>query len=279
MTRLSYDRPERAKRSEIDTATPSSARLYDALLGGKDNFEVDREVSERLQELAPGLTAAAVEHRRWISRAVKFMTLRAGIDQLLDCGSGLPTKENTHQVAHWYNRDARIVYFDNDPLVEAHGRLMLEENDNCHFFLGDLTKVDEVLSHPTVVGNLDFNRPVGIIHGVTLGHVEDLDEARSVMAKYVEALAPGSMVAISHHYDPADGGELSALARRIEDDYRAAVGQIQFRTKAEVESLFAGLDVLDPGLVPQYDWWPDGPNLGELSGIISLCLVGVGVKR
>jgi SAM-dependent methyltransferase len=140
------------------------ARVYDLVLGGKDNFAVDSQMYERLTEIAPELPPALRGNRDWLARVVRWLAHDAGIDQFLDCGSGLPTAENTHDVAQRVNPDATVVYVDNDPAVVAHGRALLEENDRTHFVAADVTRPHEVLEHPDLTRHLDLTRPVAVIH-------------------------------------------------------------------------------------------------------------------
>ncbi len=245
----------------IDTSRPSVARVYDALVGGKDNYEVDRAVLREVLEVAPEAQITAKEHREWLSRVVRLLTERFGIDQFLDCGSGLPTAENTHEIAQRSNPEANVVYVDNDPVVEAHGRALLEDNDRTHFVAEDLTKVHELLTGPTVTKYLDLSRPLGLIHCATLHHIDDLDEAREVMSAYVDALPSGSYVAITHQHDASDGSQQSRIARDLQEKFRGAVGSSRHRTREEIRSLLDGLELVEPGLSFLHDWWPDGPRL------------------
>jgi hypothetical protein len=263
---------------EIDITKPSIARVYDAFLGGKDNYEVDRAVLNQVLEIAPEALATGRHCRDWLIRVVRFLADQAGIDQFLDCGSGLPTVENTHQVAQRINPDARVVYVDNDPVVAAHGRALLEENDRTHFVVADLREPDVLLNHPVVTGNLDFDRPVAVIQSNTLHHVMDEERPQRVMASYVDAVTSGSYVAISHLYDPADGSSRSQLARDSEARFMSLMGSCRFRTREEITSYFAGLELVEPGLTYLFDWWPEGPRTEPPADGEHLLLGGVGRK-
>jgi hypothetical protein len=245
----------------VDTSKPSVARVYDVFLGGKDNYEVDREFYRRTLEINPQVPLLARAFRQWLVRVVRFLASGPGIDQILDCGSGLPTADNTHQVAQRIGPETTVVYVDNDPMVIAHGRALLEENERTHFVAGDLRDPEALFAHPTVTKHLDLSRPLALIQCATLHHVEDEDNPRDLMARYIEALPSGSYVAVSHFHDPADGSEMSELAQAMEANLRSAIGSGRCRTYAQIESLFGGLELVEPGLVPAVDWWPDGPRL------------------
>lgn len=263
---------------QIDTTKPSIARVYDAFVGGKDNFEVDREVLRQIQELAPEAVQVGRQCRAWLIRVVRFMAGNAGVDQFLDLGSGLPTAENTHQAAQRINNEATVVYVDNDPSVAAHGRALLEENEFTHFAVADLRKPDEVLNHETVRKHLDLDRPVGLIHSNTLHHVADADDPAGIMRTYLGALASGSYLAISHLHNPADGSSRAQLAEESEIKFNSMMGSCFYRSRDGIQELFAGLEMIEPGLVNLFDWWPDGPRLTEPSEGEFNLLGGVGRK-
>jgi S-adenosyl methyltransferase len=261
----------------VDTTKASIARVYDAFLGGKDNYEVDREVFQKVLEIAPESPELARDFRTWLIRAVRFLAGPAGIDQFLDLGSGLPSAENTHEAAQRINPEAKVVYVDNDPIVAVHGRAMLEENDRTNFIAADLRRPHEVLNHPVVTENLDFSRPLALMQCATIHHVDDDANPREIMATYIDALPSGSYVGLTHFYDPADGSKYSELARGIETTFRtSSMGTGRFRTREEILSLLDGLELVKPGLVLLADWWPDGPRIKPLpdSGHVALGAVG-----
>ncbi|MFC7341314.1 SAM-dependent methyltransferase [Saccharopolyspora griseoalba] len=247
----------------IDTRKPSIARVYDAFVGGKDNFEVDREVLRTIQEVAPEAVAVGKQCRAWLIRVVRFMAGNAGIDQFLDLGSGLPTAENTHQAAQRTTRDATVVYVDNDPSVAAHGRALLEENECTHFAVADLRDPEAVLAE--AARHLDLDRPIGVIHSNTLHHVTDEEDPSGIVHAYLDAVAAGSYLAISHLRDPRDGSASARLAEESQQKFNAMMGSCYYRSRDEVAALFDGLEMIEPGLVHLFDWWPDGPRLTEPS--------------
>jgi hypothetical protein len=258
----------------IDTSKASIARVYDVALGGKDNYPVDRDVIDQLRRVAPEAELLAVDNRAFLVRAVRFLAGQAGIDQFLDCGSGLPTAENTHQVAQRLRPDARVVYVDNDPTVVAHGRALLEENDLTSFSPGDLTEPREVLDDPVVTRNLDFDRPIALLQVGTLHHYDETRlSCAEIMEQYVDALPSGSYVVIAHFLDPQDDD--SALARRMEAVFlHSPMGTGRFRTRDEILAMVPGLELVEPGLVRCFAWWPDGPQLKPVVPA-QRCIAGV----
>jgi hypothetical protein len=257
----------------IDTTKASIARVYDAFLNGKDNYEIDREVLRRVQQVAPEASQLAWDNRNFLIRATRFIATQTGITQFLDCGSGLPTAENTHQVAQRIQPDARVVYVDNDPVVLAHGRALLEENDQTHFTAADIFKPREVLDDEIVRRHLDFSKPIALFQLGTLHHYDSEPSPSDIMREYIEALPSGSYVAISHFFDP-ETEEHSELARRMEETFlHSPMGTGVFRTRTEIEGMFAGLELIEPGLTLCADWWPDGPRIKPLTPV-SYCIVG-----
>ncbi|MEU5694860.1 SAM-dependent methyltransferase [Actinosynnema sp. NPDC020468] len=258
----------------IDTTKASIARVYDAFLNGKDNYEIDREVLRQVQQVAPEAATLAVDNRNFLIRATRFVASQTGITQFLDCGSGLPTSENTHQVAQRINPDVRVVYVDNDPVVLAHGRALLEENDHTHFSAADIFNPREILEDEVVRRHIDFTQPVALFQMGTLHHYNGTSPTpQEIMAEYIEALPSGSYVGLSHFFDPQTE-EHSAIARRMEETFlHSPMGSGRFATLPELRGLFEGLELVEPGLVICADWWPDGPRLKQLDSV-SYCIAG-----
>jgi hypothetical protein len=263
----------------VDTSTPSIARVYDAMLGGKDNFAVDRQLYDRLVELNPDLPRVMRANRHWQQRVVRWLAGTAGIDQFLDLGSGLPTVQNTHEVAHLVNHDARVVYVDNDPTVVAHGRVLLEDHECTYFAPGDLTRPDELLSEPTVADHLDLDRPVALLQCATLHFIPDQVEAERIMRGYVDRLATGSYVGIVHAEMPEPSDERYESYLPSVSRYREAIPAFTPRTHADVSALFLDMELVEPGVVPLDEWWPEGPSLTPMTGLGQLSLGGVARKR
>ena len=258
--------------SYIDVSKASVARVYDAFLNGKDNYEIDREVLRRIQQVAPEATQLGWDNREFLIRATRFIASQTGITQYLDCGSGLPTAENTHQVVQRIDPDARVVYVDNDPVVLAHGRALLEENDRTHLVEADIFRPRQVLENEVVRKYLDFTEPMALYQCGTMHHYTG-DRYAEIMQEYIDALPSGSYVALSHFYDP-ESGEFSPLARRLEEVFlHSPMGSGSFRTREQIESMLPGLEMVSPGLVLCAEWWPDGPRVKPLAPI-QRCIVG-----
>jgi SAM-dependent methyltransferase len=261
-----------AVRAYIDTTKASIARVYDAALNGKDNYEIDRKVVTRLQQVAPEIGQFTWDHRNFLIRVTRFIASETGVTQFLDCGSGLPTSENTHQVAQRMQPEARVVYVDNDPVVLAHGRALLVENEHTYFSPADIFEPQQVLGDEIVRKHLDFSQPIALFHLGTLHHYDGERTPASIMAEYIDALPSGSYVALSHFLDPEN--EYSEVAKRLEQVFvHSPLGSGWFRTRAEIESMLAGLELVEPGLTLCVDWWPDGPHLKPLEPA-QHCIIG-----
>lgn len=257
----------------IDTTKASIARVYDAFLNGKDNYEIDREVFHRVQQVAPEAAQLAWDNRNFLIRATRFIASQTGITQFLDCGSGLPTAENTHQVAQRLSPESRVVYVDNDPVVLAHGRALLEENDQTHFSAADIFQPERILNDEVVRKYLDFTEPIALFHFGTLHHYDGERPPSDIMREYIEALPSGSYVGITHFLDP-ETDEYSELARRMEDVFvHSPMGSGRFRTRAEILGMFPGVELIEPGLTLCADWWPDGPRIKPLDPV-QHCIAG-----
>lgn len=269
--------PERAPVG-VDPTQASIARVYDAFLNGKDNYAIDREVRDRVLSVAPSAKDLAFENRAFLIRACRFLATETGIEQFLDCGSGLPTAENVHQVVQRVNPHARVVYIDNDPVVLAHGKALLEENDNTHFAPADIFNPASILANDVVRKHIDFDKPVAFLQLGTLHHsVGPAERPAQIMKDYVDALPSGSYVAMSHFLDPEN--EHSALARKMEEVFtHSPMGSGTFRTMAELEKIMDGLELVDPGIVACAEWWPDGPHLKPLTPSQQSIAGGVGRK-
>jgi SAM-dependent methyltransferase len=240
--------------------------MYDFILGGKDNYQVDRDELARLKQVMPEVGDLAMENRRFLIRACRFLAERAGIDQYLDCGSGLPTTENVHQVVQRVESLAKVVYVDNDPVVVAHGRALLEENDRTKFVAGDIFDPPSILGADAVREHLDWSRPLALMFVATLHHHKgDRHRPAEIMREYVDALPSGSYVAISHLFDPGEGADHETMRVFQDAIARGSLGGATARTEAEIRELLPGLELVDPGIVLLAHWWSDGPNLKPLN--------------
>jgi SAM-dependent methyltransferase len=262
----------------VDPTQVGIARVYDAFLGGKDNYEIDRKVLQMVRSKVPEAQYMARENRAFLIRAVRFLAGQTGIDQFLDCGSGLPTAQNVHQVAQHVNPDARVVYIDNDPVVLAHGRALLEENDQTHFLSADIFNPPEILQHEEVNKFLDLSKPLIFLQvGTFMLYDGPRDKPAKIMQEYIDALPSGSYVAFSHFFDPEN--EHTETAKMMEEQFlKSPMGRGTFRTRAECEEFLVGLDLIPPGLVLCADWWPDGPRIKPLNGVQNCFICAVGRK-
>ncbi|GGK97390.1 SAM-dependent methyltransferase [Nocardia jinanensis] len=247
----------------VDTTRASIARVYDYSLGGKDNYDIDRAAYAAILEVAPRQGDVSIMNRRWLHRVTRHLAGAAGIDQFLDIGAGLPTVANTHEIAQQQNPDARVVYVDNDPVCNAHGRVLLEQNENTHFVPADLLEDKTLLRNSDVTRYLDMDRPIALILCGLLHHVDDELDPVGIMHKYVELLPPGSYLALSHFYDPGPADpQQHALAKELERRFtEKGLGSGWYRTNEQILEYFSGLELIEPGLVQLDEWWPAGPPL------------------
>ncbi|MFC4855024.1 SAM-dependent methyltransferase [Actinophytocola glycyrrhizae] len=267
----------------VDPTRPSIARVYGAFLGGKVVYEVDRQVMAEITAAVPEAADLARGNRGFRNRACRFLT-QTDIGQFLDCGSGLPTAENTHQIVQRHNDEARVVYVDNDPVVLAHGRALLEDDFRVRMVDADIFEPRRVVENETVRATIDFTVPVVLLLVGTMHYVCDDAAAPRIMREYIDALAPGSYVVFSHFIDP-ETPELTPIAKRVEDVLvNGPIGAGRFRTRAEVMAMVDGLEMVapnaqdPPGLSVCAEWWPDGPRIGGLSGAARCIVGGVGRK-
>lgn len=260
----------------IDTTVPSTARVYDAALGGKENYEVDRELVKKIERLVPQVTQVCVLNRDFLVRACRFLARETGIDQFLDCGSGLPTAENVHQIVHRHNPHARVVYTDNDPIVAAHARALLEDNNLTRFAVTDVFTPDNVLTNETVSEHLNWSEPMVFLQVATLHFCDSDRDPAAIMRRYIDALPAGSYVVFSHVFNP--GEEYQDVIAPVEQHYATSGGNAHFRTYDELIAMLDGLELVEPGLVPVTEWWPVGPPQ-TTPNPIERCIAGaVGYK-
>ncbi len=245
---------ERAQRFDFDASVPQAARVYDAWLGGKDHYVADREVAARVIERRPQVVAAAWANRRFLGRAVRYLAQRHDVTQFLDIGAGMPTRDNTHQVAQRIDPRSRVVYVDSDPVVMAHARALLTSGPegSCGYVHSDLRDTEYILRHAS--RTLDLAQPVGVLLLAVLHFVPDADDPAGVVAALASGLAPGSCVAISHL--TADFAP-EAVSDAVDAYNKVVPTPVMARTHAEVTGLFAGLPLVAPGVVPVREWRPD----------------------
>ncbi|WP_432932264.1 SAM-dependent methyltransferase [Microbispora sp. CA-135349] len=255
---------------EIDTTKPSIARVYDAFLGGKDNFAVDRAVAMEGMRHFPDRGEGARNNRAMLFRGVKYMA-EQGIDQFLDIGSGLPTMDNTHSVAQRINSAAKVVYVDNDPIVLAHARAILQTDERTRVITADLREPEVILSHPAVEAFLDFSRPVGLLLVAVVHHLADAEDPQGLVNAYKARLAPGSYMQLTHFCSCApEMRELEAVLLQM-------LGTGRARDMPEIVRFFDGLDLVEPGVVHVPEWRPEEPASYPLD-LGGICVAG-GIGR
>jgi hypothetical protein len=250
----------------IDTTVPHSARIWNYWLGGKDNYAVDREAGDQYLEIFPGITVVARSSRGFLTRAVRYLAGEAGIRQFLDIGTGLPTADNTHEVAQRVAPDSKIVYVDNDPLVLAHARALLTSQPSgvCDYLDADIRNSEAILD--TAATLLDFTQPVALMLMGIMGHFTD-DEAYPIVDRLVAGLPSGGYFAL---YDGANTNE--AFNQAQEGYNNSGAVPYYLRSPEQFTRFFQGLELVEPGVVPVPLWRPD-PD-AEPVEIYSYCGVG-----
>ncbi|MFI6952853.1 SAM-dependent methyltransferase [Nocardia sp. NPDC050408] len=244
--------PTRLDR-EIDQSKPSIARVYDYLLGGRDNYLVDQEIGDHFKMNLPGSVAIAFTSRLALIRGVRDMA-RAGMRQFIDFGSGLPTADNVHQVAKRYVTDARVVYVDRDPIVLAHGRALLVTDKNTTVIQADARAPESIRDHPDVARLIDFEQPVGVIFSSILHHFNDDEDPAAVVRFWNDQISSGSHVFITH-FRSGHNSETTAAEQKLQSTF----GRGRWRDTEEIRGLFGDLEVLEPDIVPSAQWRPDAP--------------------
>lgn len=234
---------------------PHPARVYDYLLGGKDNFAADRAVAEASIKANPEVRASAVENRAFLARAIRYLAGTAGIRQFIDIGAGLPTSPNTHEVAQAITPESRIIYVDHDPIVLTHGRALLtsKPEGKSVYLDADLRDLDKILSSPAVQQTLDLSQPVGLLLLAVMHFIPDSDEPYDLVRRLVDWLPRGSYLVLSHltpDFDPETWATIPAVL--------AEGGVIMHvRSRAEIEPFFDGLQLIEPGVQVVSRWRSD----------------------
>lgn len=253
---------------KLDVSVPHSARIWNYWLGGKDNYAVDREAGDEFLSIFPGQVDIARHSRAFLGRAVRFLAEEAGIRQFLDIGTGLPTVDNTHEVAQRVAPESRIVYVDNDPLVLVHARALLTSAPQgaTAYIHADLHQPDLILAG--AARTLDFSQPIALMMLGIIGHIPDEDGPEQIVARLVDALLPGSYLVINdgtdlfqYHTDAVvdESARASAIKRYVE----AGGVAYHLRTPEQIEGFFAGLELVEPGVVPVSQWRPSPPPVEE----------------
>jgi O-methyltransferase involved in polyketide biosynthesis len=273
-----HSRP-RERNTGIDVTVPHAARVWNYWLGGKDNYEVDRKIGDEILAVFPAQAEIARQSRAFLSRAVSYLAGEAGVRQFLDVGTGLPTESNTHEVAQRLAPESRIVYVDNDPLVLTHARALLTSTPEgaCAYVDADLHDPDKIIAG--AARTLDFAKPIAVMLLGILGYVPDEEEPGSIVTRLTSRLSPGSYLVINdgtnvfHGRPEHDSIEDSPRARVVA--LYAATGAVPYRlrTPEQIEGFFAGLELIDPGVVPVSRWRPDDAG-GPPAKVDSFCGVG-----
>jgi trans-aconitate methyltransferase len=251
---------------EPESDRPHSARIWNYWVGGKDHYAADREAGDAVAEIVPGIVEAARATRAFLVRAVTHFVTEAGIRQFLDIGTGLPTEDNTHEVAQRLAPESRIVYVDNDPLVLVHALALLTSTPEgaTDYVDADVRRPDAILQ--AAAGTLDLDEPVGLMLLGVLNHVLDDGEARMVVRGLMDALPPGSHLAISHPTADVHGEAMHESIRRVME--RGGTPLVA-RSRRQLEGFFEGLELLEPGVVACSRWRPDEP--GEHPEVAEFC--------
>jgi hypothetical protein len=251
--------PSDPARPKLNVDVPHSARMWNHLLGGKDNYPADRAAVAKIVETFPGMQDIALQSRAFIGRSVRFLAGEAGIRQFLDIGTGLPTADNTHEIAQRVAPDCRIVYVDNDPLVLVHAKALLTSTAEgvCDYIDADVRFPDRILEE--AARTLDFGKPVGLMLMGILGLVGDYDEARSIVTRLMAALPPGSYLGLN---DGSNTDPQYVAAMRPHNSKSGAAPYTP-RSPEAIAGYFEGLDLLEPGVVSCSRWRLDVTPFGE----------------
>lgn len=258
----------------IDTTVPNAARVYDYFLDGAHNFAADRVMANKIQEVLPGVRDAIRITRAFLRRAVLFM-VDSGIHQFLDIGSGIPTVGNVHEIAQRADPTCRVVYVDKEPVAVTHCELLLAGNDRAAAIQANLRNVEEIFGHPQTKRLLDFNEPVGLLMLAVMHFVPDAWDPVGIVAQYRDRLASGSYLALSHI--TADG-QAAGLAEAVQC-YQNTRDPMYLRSYDEVLPLFAGFELVEPGLTRCPFWRPSAPgDMSDSAEINTTIYGGVGRK-
>jgi hypothetical protein len=237
----------------IDVDRPSGARVYDYLLGGGHNFQADRRMVEQLLVVHPDLPLIVQANRAFLRRVVRFL-VKAGVRQFLDLGSGIPTEGHVHEIAQGLAPDARVVYVDIDPVAVAHTRQILNGNNRAAVVQEDVRRPEEIMDAPEVWHLFELERPVAVLAMAVLHHLSDADDPANLVSRLTAPLVAGSYLAISHGTE--DGLRFRAVGPEI---YRRGGMELTSRSRTQVEALFKGWDLLEPGVVWVPEWHPEWP--------------------
>jgi O-methyltransferase involved in polyketide biosynthesis len=256
-----------APMTSFDTSVPNVARMYDYALGGKDNFPADREAADKVLAVEPDAATTARDNRLFLQRAVRYI-VQHGVGQFIDIGSGLPTVQNTHEVAQSVRQDARVAYVDYDPVVVGHAEALLADNQNVIVTGGDLRRPEGITENAALRAHIDFTQPVAVMLVAVLHFLDDT--SYEIIEFLKRALPPGSYPALSHA-TPDHTSEDEH--REVEAVYDSASASLFMRTRAEIARFFDGFGLIEPGIAGVGDWQAPAHHTAR-----TLCYGGVGLK-
>lgn len=265
-------REDPASPPAVDIDKASIARVYDYMLGGKDNYPADREAAQLTIKALPDTPQIAFDNRAFLQRAVRYLVGEAGIKQIIDIGSGLPTAGNVHEIAQEVDPAARVVYVDNDPIVLAHGRALLSENDSTTVITADLRDPDTIFDHPDTQKLINWDEPFAILLGGIVHHFSDEQDPQALVAALRDRLPSGGYLLVTNFYDSGE-----PRARELERAFLEGLGAGRFRTREEQVPYFDGLELVEPGLVLANEWRPDS-DTPTASPVHTLYIGAVGRK-
>lgn len=244
--------------AQVDTSRPSAARIYDALLGGSANFEVDRKMAEAMVAAQPQTASWAQANRAFLRRAVDFL-LAEGVRQFIDLGSGLPTVGNVHEIVRAADPEGRVIYVDMDPVAVAHGQSLLAGDERAAMVQADVRDTTAILADPATAALIDLEQPIGVLAVAVLHFIAD--DPESILNGFRKVAGPGSHLVVSHLTTPDD---MSTESAGVVSQYNSRTGTpLVFRSRDQVSALFDGWQLLEPGVVPVDEWWPEPGDLEE----------------
>jgi hypothetical protein len=260
---MDWLRPASAEEAKavrtIDLNVAHIARVQDYWLGGKDHFEADRIAGDEAIAALPDMVASVRNTRAFLGRTVRYLAAEAGIRQFLDIGTGIPTANNTHEVAQRVAPESRIVYADNDPMVLAHARALLTSDPagKCAYIDADIRTPEKILDLAAATEVLDFSQPVGVVLMAVLQFVPDADDPHAIVRRVMAAVPAGSYLVISHPASDIQAAAMAGMATRLNS---LMAQQVKPRSRAEVAAFFDGLELVPPGVIRCPEWRPDRPE-------------------
>jgi SAM-dependent methyltransferase len=257
-----------AQSPALDPNVPNVARMYDYMLGGKENYASDRAAVEKLIEMAPGVPVAARLNREFLGRAVRFVA-SAGVTQFLDVGAGLPTQHSVHQVAQEAAPDATVVYVDNDPVVLTHSRALINGQARVEVVAGDVRDPAGIIGDPQVRALIDFSRPVCVLLVALMHFVPDAEDPARFVAAFADAIVPGSYLIFSHATAHGAPPQVAVYSKDAERVYDQATARVTLRDPDEVSALLTPFTLLEPGLVHVSQWRPPVPVSYEFDAFLA----------